>query len=629
MSFLRKLFGLKKTSSDTPASSSPPPDELIQAYDSYGRGVQMPRQQWLTDMILPNLKKSWHDPEALASLILSGFNDGFFKELEDAAKQLSTIDPTPSRGATLLSITYLQADQPAKAERVLQQHIKAHGEEGVILTNLAKAQDALGRSEEALATLWHALELDPNQDNGLGWYAGIHREKEGPTGGLEALRRVAALPGSWRPQLWIARDALEAKKLKEALATYQEIINKTPKPLPSDLLVQMSGDLGNQGHLPEIITLTAPHFDIPTHGLDVGNNLIKAYLDTGQLESAGALLKQLQIQQRPDWSKHLDYWEHELTMAKQSTFEPLTKEELQVTLLTIQGPVWVKADHPIAKLFPTKPASAPSISFLGSTYEAANLPSEITAGPSDNPGRMSRALPLYLSESLFLQSNARTQTLIPWILNGAGGFVLSGTASTNDDIAQHARMSSGEENAPPSDYAVYTHLLVQGENWTAQLRVIRTIDAKLLAEFSYPFAEVAFHAVAPKVLDDLQRILAEETDVQPTSNTNILTLEGPELDHYLLRLEQSLAVRCSTMADKPTGFLSNPSEILQGTLHLCVHNPAHTPSRILLWRACLGIHKHHPDLVSSFKEKILALQTEFPLPDPLHASLSEEFATLM
>ena len=106
--------------------------------------------------------------------------------------------------------------------------MSAHGESGIILANLAKVYDHKGDHPRAMETLWHALELDPNQENGLGWYEQIHREKDGPEGGLAALERIRALlrelaraalaglappcrRGSWSPRCRFTRRAFPAR----------------------------------------------------------------------------------------------------------------------------------------------------------------------------------------------------------------------------------------------------------------------------------------------------------------------------------------------------------------------------------------------------------------------------------
>jgi len=645
MSFLKKLFGSKKkptaerreplmqrggkpnAAAKAAAKSPVNLDETITAHDKYGREIQITKRDWLDSVLLGNLKKAANNPDELYGLITSGFQDGFFAELEDAALQLVKIDPTPERAVTTLAILYLETERPADALRLLTQHIATQGESAFVLTNLAKAQSALGEDALSLNTLWHALELDPNQDNALLWYESIHRDKDGESAGLAAFKRVAALPHSWRAQMWIARDALANGKLDHALTLYRQNLASVGPQVPTDLLTQMSGDLGNQGHLPQIIELVAPHFDLAQHGIQVGNNLLKAHLDTGQLEAVRTLLQQLQTQQRPDWAQTLHYWEDELAKANNTTAEPIKEEELRVSLLTLEGPLWLRDQHPFTDLFPPKAPDAPRISFVGNSAEQVKKVDVVTMQRSDNPGRMSRALPLFLSEHVALTSNAQTTTYVMWVQNGNGGFVLYGVKSDDQAIAQYSRQ--GTEAVPDktaADFTVYTHLITRGENWTLELRLIRTIDASCIQEFSYEFPEAGFSTIADQVLADLDQALARETDLtfQTPSSPLQTSLSGDELDHYLLRLEQCLAVRCDTLNKTGTN-LSNPSEILNGTLQLCLQNPTHLPSRLLLTRTLNGIHKKDAQLAASFSDKVNSLQSEFPIPSIHSETLANEF----
>src|SRR5690606_12199690 len=118
-------------------------------------------------------------------------------------------------------------------------------------------------------------------------------DRDGEAAYFDAYRRVAALPGAWRPQMWLARDALDRRALDEALTLYHEALERAPRPVLTDLLMQLSGDLGNHAHLPELLELTTPHFDVTVHGITVGNNLIKARLDLGQIEAAQGLVESL------------------------------------------------------------------------------------------------------------------------------------------------------------------------------------------------------------------------------------------------------------------------------------------------------------------------------------------------
>ena len=399
------------------------------------------------------------------------------------------------------------------------------------------------------------------------------------------------------------------------MALYDECLSKVAKPLPTDLLMQLSGDLGNHGHLLQIVELVTPHFDPLMHGIQVGNNLLKANIDLGQLDQASSILRQLQLQQRPDWKEHLGYWEHEIAkMRNEISEKPASVQDMKVTLLSLEGPLWLKDDHPLNDLFPAKVSDAPRVAFTGCSAEVPNMGKEIVQQNSDNPGRFSRALPLFLSEQISLGSNAQGITQILWSTLGAGNFVLSGVASSDQAIAEYARMTA---QAVPTqqvpDFAVNSHIIARGENWSLHIRIIRTIDASCIGQFQYDFPEYGFHKIAERVLQDARSVLGNEANYENTPNPAASPSEGHELDHYLFRLEQCLAVRCSSMNSEDKGFLSNPAEIIDGSIQYCLQNPNHIPGRLLLRHTLDGMNKIDPDLVKSVSEKIKNLKKDHPV----------------
>ena len=74
------------------------------------------------------------------------------------------------------------------AERVFRDCLDQHGDDGTILTNLAKVYSRRHDDSAAETILRRALEIDPNQENGLGWYRAIQRERAGEAAELEVLR---------------------------------------------------------------------------------------------------------------------------------------------------------------------------------------------------------------------------------------------------------------------------------------------------------------------------------------------------------------------------------------------------------------------------------------------------------
>ncbi|HKD70460.1 MAG TPA: HEAT repeat domain-containing protein [Candidatus Binataceae bacterium] len=286
-----------------PASGNGP----IRLFDNAGRQVIITRDEWRRKVLPANLKKEWDNPDQLFGLIVAAINDGFRAEIVDAANHLYEIDSDRVRSAGVWAAILIEESRLDEAEHVVRDFLARHGENGPILTQLAKVY--VGRSDKAKAeeTLARSLQLDPNQEAAIALYESLLRERQG-TELREVLEKIAAVSGSWRAQLELADEALVAGQLDRALAYYKESIAHAPRPVSTDLLIRISGALGNHGHPGELIALTEPLFAIHVHGIEVANNLIKAHLDLGQTDDARRLVSALYVHRRPDWKSTLDYW---------------------------------------------------------------------------------------------------------------------------------------------------------------------------------------------------------------------------------------------------------------------------------------------------------------------------------
>jgi len=627
MNILKKIFGtgkpakLNKVEAPGPAVDPASDPNMIRVFDAYGREMFITRQQWRDNVLQGNIEKNWDNAEQLAGFIIQSLHDGFFEEMTKPAERLLQLDEGAERGAVLLAIVYLKVGRLDDSERVLQHHISNFGESGSILTNLAKVYAARCEDSKTLQTLWRALELDPNQDNGLGWYEAIHREKDGEVSGQEALRQVAAISGSWRAQLWLARSELAANCRDKAVALYREALARVDKPAPGDMLMQMSGDLGNKGHLAEILQLVGPEFNPTFHGLQVGNNLIKAHIDLGHLEDARKILNELYALKRPDWKPTLGFWDTEIAKAAIAEKKVVTDTPLSVSMLVGQGPIWLKPDSTAAALYPPKSSDSPIISFLGCSAETANANQHVQIQMADGPGRMSRALPLFLSEQVELRTGARTQTIVPWIIEPGSGFVLSGMPWVDEDAVKHVQQS-----AIKSDYVVLTHLVTKTEPWVVQLRLVRTSDTKCIGQLATSFSMAnpthAIRGLAQSLLDLLSREVSIKQQPIPT---NYAVPGDQYFPAYLLRLEQLLAVRCGASENMKTQSLSGEREIIDGNIIQCVDAPTSVNARLLLAQTLLSMKNVRPDILPEFAERIALLQKEKPLAEPARGEVQQIF----
>lgn len=636
MSFFKKLFGKKpalpvppgpESPSAAPQSDPAKDPNLIRVHDAYGREMFITKADWREKVLLGNLEKMRDRPDDLANTIIQSLHDGFAADVLPYAAHLATLDPNHERGHVLHAATLLDLKRYAEAETVLLNFIKNHGETGTALTNLAKTYSGRGDDSLTLSTLWRGLTLDPNQENGLGWYAVIHHEKDGPAAGLDAYRRVASLPGAWRSRLWLARDRLDQRDLPAALALYAEALACAPRPIPTDLLVQLSGDLGNHAHLPEIIQLAEPHFEIAVHGLAVGNNLIKAHLDLGQLDAARALLDRLYAQNRPDWKQNLSFWDTEIAKTRTEITATDIPAQPAIALITIDGPLWLRLSSPSATLAPVKSPDAVVVACLGSSF---TYPAKASDTPrlklADSPGRMSRALPLYLSEQLHLRTDAIGRVLQPWLQAGSGGFAVSGAAWSDEQACQQAR--GGEK---PADYVAVLHIDGSSTPATATLRLLRTIDGRLLGTSAHTVTTDHCRAGFEALADDLLRLVREHAQVHPTPPPAFYDATDKQFfGAYQFRLEQALAVSIASTEGLTGGFLSGERDILDGQLQLCLDQPESVSIRLLFAHTLRGMKKVRPDILPEFRVRADLLQQEKPLSEPAQSVvariLAEAFA---
>jgi tetratricopeptide (TPR) repeat protein len=625
MGILRKLFGTKGPGKGGAAPDPAKDPNLIRVYDGYGREVFITREQWRDDVLLGNLDKKRNNPDELYNMLVGALEDGFAADIVPYAEHLHRTEPLASRGVIVLGIVYMKIGRLDDAERVFNDFMAAHGEEGFVLTNLAKVYSERGDDARAEAVLWHALELEPNQDNGLEWYAVIQRERGGMPAAMEAYRRVAALPQSWRAQLWLARDALQHGNFESAEALYREALSRAPRPVPTDLMMQMSGDLGNAGHLEEIVRLTEPYFDPAVHGLQAGNNLIKAYFELGRTKEAHRIVEQLYAQKRPDWTQTLSYWDNELAKAGVARRAQKVPEKLSATVISIQGPLWIRGQSPLKTLLPVKQAGVPNVAVIGSTVLLQEPPGAVQLQRSNATGRLSRAVPLFLADRIHLLTQAIGTAEIAWIQEG--GFAVFGRPYDDAALGELVRMQ--KEGDVPGFVAGIT-LDASEPNWKLILRLLRSADGKRLAD-----AEVNVDSENPgpgveELGEKLLRLLAQHAGVSAVAAPAwYATPRGNDLSDFLLRLEQQLALTCAGELPGGEGSLSGEREIFDGIVQLCVRQPANATARMVLARTLLLMKKLRPDIFEENRQKVELLQRDHPIGGEVGQLIESALAELL
>ena len=595
------------------ATEMPLPDDGIRAFDQDGRQIVVPRDEWRTSVIPGMLKQGWDNPDQLYMVIVSSLNEGFVAEVAEAAEHLYNVDPIAGRGTCMWSIVLMQTGRLPEAEDLLEGFEAKHGIDGSVLVNLAKVYAEKQEMELARTTLWRAIQADPNHENGLGWYVSLEHERGGDEAAQRLLEEVAALPASWRAQLWQARGALNAGQVSMAGKFYGEALARAPRPVPPDLLMQMSGDLGSKGLLAELIELTLPNFVPEWHGMAVGNNLIKALVDTGNLHTAEQVKATLWTQSRPDWKDALAFWDAEISKRRMAGVEgggtsaPAAPQELQVGMLRVDGPVWLPQGSPAGKLFSAKSAEAPTVTFLGGSAEAPEGDGSHGTQMADALGRMTRALPLFFAEQVEMRTAAAGRAMVPWAVAPVSGFVVSGRR-WDDETAVRAAQSA--ENA--SDYVVTVHVDAEVEPWTAMMAFVRTADGTRLGELEHEFPSNDPEAGLAELADEVVELLSVLGPA--ASSPNYEVPRGTSFASYLMRLEQTLAVRCAAMEGVPAQFLTREADIVRAAIELCRAEPKNIPARLLLLSTASALSKLRRESANGFAEEIAKLKADHPLP---------------
>lgn len=584
----------------TAAPSAPVPataqENLITAYDVHGREILITREQWRDNMLTPQLQAQWDDPDALYGLIINALNDDFIAEVEPASARLLAIDPMIERGHVIRAIVLMKLDALDEAEQVLRKAAEAVGETGTILTNLAKVHDMRGDDAAVDATLWQALTLDPNEDNGLGWWLARVREREGDAGHLAALQRAAALPGSWRAtlhlgQYWLAHDAPEV-----ALGLFRDALARSG--YHTDALLAVSGELGNAGRIADIIDLIAPHYVAEQHGPHVGLNVAQACLHEGRLQEGEAVLSALYALDLPPFKQHLDAMAAQYQQAQRDSepARPVDADALEIAQVPFALPIWMYGLRDPQWLFAPKPQATRRVSFL-MLGKVATGAQQAEAQREDDLGRLSRAIPLYLAESVYEWTAAQSEALVTVAVGG--GPVLFGAQDAAGERETAAQL------AERTDVLVQGTIAGSGDGWEITLALWETAT---LAVIGRETVSAGAGDLEPALLALEQRVLQHLGGSQPRPHDPLYTRPDVEqLPPYLNALAQSLMLALVANGMVPKDTMWGERNMLEWPLRMALHWPAHEVAKAMYFSGISHAARYRSDVLHEFEDRTFSL----------------------
>ncbi|VBD43357.1 tetratricopeptide repeat protein [Burkholderia pseudomallei] len=605
---LSTLSGEKRdaatTASSVPTEATNPQTtngESITAYDAYGREMKITRSEWRNKVFLPNLQQKWNNAAELYSQIISGLNDGFAADLIAAAARLVEIDDVPERSYTIRGIVQMKNGQLDAAEATLRAGMTKAGETGTLLTNLAKVFAERGDETRAHEILWRAVQADPNQDNGLLWWMAIQRERGGEDGYLQALRTVAALPGSWRAQLWLARHHLEHKDVDAARALYVEVLEGGR--FDGSSLMMISGDLGNNGQVPLILGLVGPAYDERKHDPMTGLNLLRACQQLGKIDEGEALLARMYPLGIAPIKHHLDQFAQTFqgmrNQAVQST--PIDPDGLKISTLALSQPIWHYGLRDANWLFTQKPGDAEEVGFFALS-KIMDGSERAESQREDDLGRLTRAIPLYLAEATHYWSDYAANCYIQ-IVEGAGPVVTGGETDGNALL----------ETVPSRmKYFITGEIGTSGDGNQLQWQVSLTLwDCATRTKQSSESGKAA-RAEIGALVATLEKSLLERIGRKREQPLDAF-YQRPTTDvmpAYLGELGQTFMLTLLANNHMPKSELWGERSMLDWPLTMALHWPAAEVPKLMFISGLGKALDYQSDILAEYKERTLQLLRE-------------------
>lgn len=399
----------------TKISSEKSPKEnakMMNIIDQNGRRIQITMDEWREKVLPIALKNHWDNANLLYNDILKAIQNNFISDVEEAAIHLKEIDTIKERGYNTLAILYLKNKEFNKANELLLEYIANNPKTGTILTNLAKSYYGKDEKEKAMEILWEGLTINPNQNNGLPWYASICKDRDGIDGYIDALRRASEIKGSWLPQFLLARHELNEKNIESAKEFLKIALSQGH--VTQEALLVISGELGAKGYSKELIELVEPVYDFNKNDIRVGLNLLQAYLQNKEIEKGENLLNKLMMLERPDLKNALLKISNKFDKLKIEEKASTPKKDVQINMMVLDNPVW---GHGLktSKWFINNKEVKGNIAVLPYADETIRE-KEIKGYQKDNETSMlSRGIPLYVSEMINYYTDYNNKVVMPFV----------------------------------------------------------------------------------------------------------------------------------------------------------------------------------------------------------------------
>ncbi|MDQ8049255.1 tetratricopeptide repeat protein [Luteibacter sp.] len=581
------FFRKRKKAAEAPAAAPANDGRMVSFVDTYGRSYQIPFEQWRREVLQPNLQSKWDEPDALYSLVISALGDDLASDVDAASAHLLEIDPMIERGFVTRAIVQLKLGRTRDAKGTLRKAIDKVGETPTLLTNLAKVASAEGNDTEAMAILDRSLQLDPNQDNGLGWRVAERTEVAGPEAADAFLRALAERDDAFRPQLLLGQTAIQAGLRDDGLAWFDRALAKAPH--GTDVMLAVTGTLGQHGLLNDLVTRVAPLFDPQRDDVRVGFNLLQAYVELGDAERGQLLLGKLFALGQPAYAQNLQHFAQAFDEMTVEPSKPLDHTP-EISLLQMVQPPWLLDMHGMEWAAPPRSGDGPRIVLLPLAAVDDAAGGVARSGREDDRGRLSRALPLLLLEQLVYCSDLRVAMNLP--VADQHNFVLFGQPLSDDEL---------DYLGQDFDLAVEGEVSAGQDGFNVVCRLRRLSDRVTLKRVERRFNEREVGNALVVLSGELLASLAEATGAIVEPRVPMYALPGTDVNEYVSGLAQYLALTLASVA-KARETLFGERNIYGWLQTLAVSVPDSEPAQFMYFTALGKGRRMGSPLVDEFEK---------------------------
>ena len=592
------LFGWlrAKPAKNTASVPATDPTKLVTVYDAFGREFKIPLAEWEKNVLPGSLAQAHDDPDKLSQIIIGSFHDGFFQQMIEPSRRLLEIDKDVERSTSIRAIVLMRTGDLSSAEKILSAYIKQFGPTGAIVMNLAQLYSEKGMQAQAELTLWQAVQCDPNLENALLWWANVQKEKTGEQGFWEAIQKAATLPGSWRPQLWLARRCLEGKQFEEAKRYYDQVL-----PVAADkpgVLTMITGDLGNNGHVAEIIELVLPTYAIEIHDPLAGLNLLQACLETKNYVEGEELLHRMLTLHRPDLKERLFNYSAEFEKLREAEAEmqPSPESPISVEIVPFDLPIWAYGLLDAKWLFQSerdRDEQIPIIPLANTTH--TNL-TEPTTHKEDEVGRLTRSIPLYLLESMYFWTSLKPKVVLP-VVRGRGP-VVAGAEWSADQILSFAE---------GSQFALTGTIELRGEELVIALSIWDCSRNRIANRFERTTSWNALGETVLSLEKEITGAIATSNTFESASESFYGRPDAASLMPYLTCLGQTVMLTLVQNSLLPKESIWGERNVLDYCLAHALQDPKAQVPKIMFLAALVKCHDFGSLIYNEFKMQALQL----------------------